>query len=79
MYGVGKAHASNCIQMEENTVDGKVAGPYVSKNVQLGTLNKMPRRKILLPVTVVAIALFGVLCFGAGFAAVYLVVFDEGK
>ncbi len=65
--------------MDENTVDGKVEGPYVSKIVHLGTPTKMPRRKILLPVTVVAIALLGVLCFGAGFAAVYFAVFDEGK
>ena len=74
----GEADGPNNIQIEEKNVDGAVEGSYVSNNVQLER-NKMYQKKMFIAVTIVAVALFGIVCLGTGIAVAYFAVLGEGK
>ncbi len=74
----GEPDGPNDIQMEENPVDGALERSYISNNVQLGR-NKMYQKKMFIAMTIVAVALFGIVCLGTGISVTYFAVLGEGK
>ncbi len=67
-------------------MSGEMEAPYVYEDLegeesqsQNKTAEKKPRKRWLVPVSVVAVGLFGIVCFGAGFAVAYFAVPCAGK
>ncbi len=65
-------------------MSGETEDPHVYQDLEMEETPKTvvennPQKRWFVPVVVVAVALFGAVCFAAGFAVAYFAVPDAGR